>query len=61
MINVFPDVKTVAIVDVFLVLFNSYIINEPDDGAFGAFANGSWTGLVGDLVRQVIIIDKQYI
>ena len=34
---------------------NSFEYVEPADGAYGSFENGSWNGMIGMLVRAVII------
>ena len=31
----------------------SYTIRERTDGAYGAYENGSWNGMIGDLVDEV--------
>ena len=32
----------------------SYVIKEPPDGGWGALINGTWSGIIGQLVTKVI-------
>lgn len=44
-------------IDLFKPFINRYEYVQPPDMAFGAFVNGSWNGLVGMVVRGVIIVN----
>ena len=32
-----------------------YVLREVRDGKFGAIENGSWNGMVGELIREVSV------